>query len=143
MGFGFLVQLGLLVLYVQWLDDETNEWDTDYQQVYIMKKVVWFTLLCWMGFLSPLRSDETDIAALLISLKDEQTFVRASAALALGNRGPAAETAVPVLIQTLADRDGVVRARAAEALALIQRKPDVVVPALVQLTASPEVSDRI
>src|SRR5690349_14892961 len=108
-----------------------------------MRNIVLVGLLSLAYAGSLLGAEGVDVSALSASLKDGQVFVRAAAALALGNKGPAAESAVPVLVQALADPDLAVRTRAADALAQINRNPDLVIPALVRLAQSANASDRV
>jgi HEAT repeat protein len=63
------------------------------------------------------------MATLQHLLKDLNENVRADAAEALGNMGPAAKSALPALRQALTDEDDQVRSTAEEALRKVQRKP--------------------
>ena len=73
------------------------------------------------------------VPALAQALKDEDEWVRANAAEALGRIGPEAKAAVPALIQALKNED-VLRVRwgAAEALGQIGPAAKQAVPALAQ-----------
>src|SRR4051794_34150222 len=108
-----------------------------------MKRIPGLAFVLLLAAAPALRADDSDLAAYLASLKDHQAFVRAAAALDLGNRGPKATNAVPALVEALADPDGGVRGRAADALAQINARPELAVPALVKLLGSGEASDRV
>jgi 3-methyladenine DNA glycosylase AlkC len=70
--------------------------------------------------------------SLIQALEDEELEVRRSAALALGEMGPAAVDAVPALIRALEDENVFVRRDAADALGDIGPGAVEAVPALIQ-----------
>jgi HEAT repeat protein len=63
--------------------------------------------------------------ALIEALKDQDQFVRISAAKTLGKLGTAATTAVPTLVELLKDQVALVRASAADALGQIGRRREI------------------
>jgi len=69
---------------------------------------------------------------LMEALKDEDTLVRQSAAIALERIGPNARAAVPSLIEALKDQDANVRSRAARALGYVAPDAETVVPPLIE-----------
>ena len=66
-------------------------------------------------------------------LRDDARISRASAAVALGEIGPAAKAAVPALTELLRDKDLSVWANAAQALAKIGPDVETAVPILKEL----------
>jgi HEAT repeat protein len=77
------------------------------------------------------------------ALKDESSWVRQSAAIALGKTRGDAELAVPALIAALQDRFSGARSAAAEALGLVGRKAKAAVPALKEMMKKGDGADRI
>ena len=76
-----------------------------------------------------------DVTLLIKALADQNTLVRGSAAVALGNIGPDAKAAVPELIKALADEDIVMRRVAAEALGRIGPEAKAAIPELIKVLA--------
>jgi HEAT repeat protein len=107
-----------------------------------MRCVFWVCLVALLATPWAPAAEDADVVALLLSLKDERAYVRAAAALALGNRRDKAEDAVPALVEALADKEGAVRWRAVDALVQINRRPEAVVPALLRLLESTDAADR-
>ena len=71
-------------------------------------------LVCiWMG---GCQTQEQKIERLIKQLQDQDSQVRGSAGVALGDIGPEAKDAVPALIQALQNQHEEVRGNAAEAL---------------------------
>ena len=66
-----------------------------------------------------LREGQDEITRFVAALKDDDVFVRRSAAYALWRVGPAAKDAIPSLTVSLKDRDAEVRGWAAKALRAI------------------------
>lgn len=71
------------------------------------------------------------IPALTAALKDTDSQVRSSAAMALGNIPGDMRVTVPALIDALQDKDESVRANAMRSLGTIGQSPELAVPALV------------
>jgi HEAT repeat protein len=78
------------------------------------------------------------VAVLIKGLKDEDTFRRQAAAIALARLGPAAGKAVPLLIPLLKDPDDYVRLRAAQALGEMGPAAKKALPALRPLLEDDE-----
>ena len=94
----------------------------------------WF--FSWKKRLAPaLLPDPVALAvrALRSALADESAAVRAQAALALGQIGPAATGPAPELVGLLKDADQTVRCQAAEALGKVGGEEEATVGALVEL----------
>ena len=68
------------------------------------------------------QTQEQKIERLIKQLQDQDSQVRGSAAVALGDIGPEAKDAVPALIQALQNQHEEVRGNAAEALGWIEGK---------------------
>ena len=81
------------------------------------------------------------VPALVTALKDERENVRASAAYALGEMGPAAADAVDGLITLLTDESEEVRRHATSALGMIKEPVSKTVPALVRVLEDREDTD--
>ena len=76
---------------------------------------------------------ERKVKELIMKLSDGDYYVRARAAEALGEMGPAAKDAVPALIKLCGDSDSDVRGHAAEALGEMGPAAKDAVPALIKL----------
>jgi HEAT repeat protein len=72
------------------------------------------------------------VPALIEALKDEDKNIRSSVALAMGMISPKAKAAVPALIEALKDEDKEVRFSAALALESIRSEAKAAVPALIE-----------
>ena len=81
------------------------------------------------------------VSMLISALQDERENVRASAAYALGEMGPAAAEAVDMLIALLTDKSEEVRRHATSALGMIKVPTSKTVPALVEILENPEDTD--
>ena len=90
--------------------------------------------------LATIRTSEA-VSALIIALEDERENVRASAAYALGEIGPAAAEAVDGLVELLTDESEDVRRHATSALGMIKVPVSTTVPALAQVLADREDTD--
>lgn len=82
------------------------------------------------------------VPSLLLALEHKNPWVRAEAAVDLGQLGPAAQEAIPALRQALNDEDGHVRIFAAEALVQIDPREKAPLEVLKKALQSPEVSVR-
>ena len=76
--------------------------------------VIWLCLVSLTTI--AIEAEEQDIESLIKELGDEDLFVRAGAAFALGRIGEPAKAAVPALIKVLDDESQHIRSGAAEAL---------------------------
>ena len=81
------------------------------------------------------------VSELITALEDKRENVRASAAYALGEMGPAAAEAVDALIALLTDASEAVRRHATSALGMIKVPTSKTVPALVEVLGNPEDTD--
>jgi len=90
-----------------------------------------FRYLHWKKHLFLLIYDGWGIEYIIKALEYEDTYVRDSAAEALGEIGPDAKNAIPTLIDLLQDREVYVRKSAANALGEIGPYANEAVPALI------------
>jgi len=90
-----------------------------------------FRFLHWKKHLFLLLYDVWGIESVTKALEDKDTYVRESAAEALGEIGPDAKEAIPTLIDLLQDREAYVRKSAANALGEIGPHAKEAVPALI------------
>jgi len=75
---------------------------------------------------------QATVPALIRALEDQNSFVRRSAALALGRIGPPARAAVPALVRGCRDKEEIVRGAAARALGEIGLPAESAVSALME-----------
>jgi HEAT repeat protein len=98
-------------------------------------------LLCWtlLGFTFALADDKgkpelpSDIAPLVKQLKSKDALERRQAAVALGEKGEAAQAAAPALMEALKDKDLFVRRMAIKSLGQVKGDPDKTIAALKPL----------
>ncbi|MFK7818140.1 MAG: HEAT repeat domain-containing protein [Planctomycetaceae bacterium] len=90
------------------------------------------------------ESTELAVAALIPALSDEDSEVRAKAAIGLSHIGPAAAAAIPALTLQLKEEETEPRLRAAEALVKVAADPSAAIPILKAAaeSKSPETRDR-
>jgi len=75
---------------------------------------------------------QATVPALIKALEDQNSFVRRSAALALGRIGPSARAAVPTLVRGCKDKEEIVRGAAAKALGEIGLPAESAISALME-----------